>query len=217
MRSESPARVIAVAAFEPELAAFREALPEVRAVAVGIGMVDAALGTSAILAAAAAAPAALAAIGASAPGRVELVILLGTCGVFRASDLGGIIVGSGALLADPAAPLGHAALPEPLLARLRIAETFGVTAELGEIATTLGVTTSDEAARALALSTQARAEHMETYAVVKACMMHGVRCAVILGAANVVGAQGRAQWLANHVAASARAAQLAAKLVRPWL
>ncbi len=190
--------ILVVAAFEPELSAFREALPEVRAVAVGIGLVDAALGTSALLAAAA------------VSGDVELVVLLGTCGVFHENDAGGVIVGSGALLADPATPLGHAALPEPLTERLPIAETFGATAELGEIATTLGVTTSDEAARALSDATRARAEHMETYAVVKACMMHGIRCGVILGAANVVGAQGRAQWRANHVAASRRAALFAA-------
>jgi nucleoside phosphorylase len=191
-------RVVVVAAFEPELLAFREALPEVRAVAVGIGLVDAALGTSALL----------------ARGGVDLLVLLGTCGVFHDDDAEAVIVGSGAVLADPAAALGHAALPEPISARVAIAETFGATTALGEIATTVGVTTSDEAARALAQATRARAEHMEAYAVAKACMMHGARCGVILGAANVVGAQGRAQWRANHVAASARAAAFAARALR---
>lgn len=161
-------------------------------------MVDAALGTAAAL----------------AKGGVDLCVLLGTCGVFREPDLGGVIVGSGAFLAEPAASLGHAALPEPITTRVHLAEAFGATVELGEIATTLGVTTSDEAARALHLATSARAEHMEAYAVAKACMMHGVRCAVILGAANVVGARGRAEWRANHVAASARAAGFAARSLR---
>lgn len=189
-------RVVVVAAFEPELAAFREALPEVRAVAVGIGLVDAALGTSALL----------------AKGGVELVVLLGTCGAFHEADLGKVIVGSGTRLGEPAQALGHAALPEPLTGRIALAESFGAGGDsLGEIATTLGVTTSDQAARALRDATQARVEHMETYAVARACTLHSVRCGVILGAANVVGSQGRAQWRANHVAASAAAAAFAVR------
>jgi nucleoside phosphorylase len=175
-------RVVVVAAFEPELTAFREALPHVRAVPVGVGLVDAALGVAKLLSA----------------GDLELVVLLGTCGVYRDEDLGGVLVARTTFLAEPAAALGHAALPEPITGRLALDETFGAEAELGDIATTLGITTSDEAA-----------------ALLGACAARGVRCGIILGAANPVGARGREEWRRNNVAASAKAAAFAVRALAP--
>jgi nucleoside phosphorylase len=196
-RPRKSPRVAVVAAFEPELRAFREALPEVSARAVGIGLVDAAIGTAAVIA-------------GETP---DVVIAIGTCGAFGARAGNGIVVASEAMLVDVADVMKFAALPDATATREAMTETFGAKRELGIVATTLGVTVDDGAASAIAKKTGARAEHMEAFAIARACALANVRCGIVLGVANRVGSSGRAEWRANHVDASARAAAFVAS----WL
>ena len=73
------------------------------------------------------------------------------------------------------------------------------------MATTLSITTDDDVARRLAESTGAEVEHLEAFAVARACALAGVAFTTVLGIANLVGASGRAQWRENHERAAAAA------------
>ncbi len=201
-RSDVVPPVLVVAAWDPELERFRALAQEPRgfdvAVApVGIGPVDTAASvTRCIL--------------QHGP---RLVVLLGTCGASPESRLGigDVIAGTSVRLVDPSVVEGRAAMPyaEAAIAlddELRDA-VVAAGGRAASIANTLGITTDD--ALAAKLAPLAEVEHLEAYGVARACQLASVRCAVVLGVANVVGARGRDEWRANHVAASARAADVA--------
>ena len=200
--ASSIATVLVVAAWEPELERFRALAREpagVRLVIepVGIGPVDtAARVTRCIL-----------------QHDPRLVVLLGTCGGAPGSGLaiGDVIGGTMVRLVDPSVVEGRAAMPYADAAIALDREASDAVAASGgrsaSIANTLGITTDDAVATKLA--PLGDVEHLEAYGVARACELAGVRCAVVLGVANVVGAHGREEWRANHVAASARAADVA--------
>lgn len=196
--------LLVVAAWEPELERFRtlaSALPTPPiAGGVGIGLVDAAVGTATLL----------------ARHRPSSVLLLGTCGAAPGSGLaiGDVIVGASVSLVDPATTEGRAALPwspAPIVAA-DVAPFVAAGAIASTVATTLGITTDD--ALATTLAREAATEHLEAYAVARACVLAAVPCTVLLGITNVVGAAGRAEWRANHVAVSARVADVAYEALR---
>src|SRR5256885_2105085 len=86
----------------------------------------------------------------------------------------------------------------PFSARLRPrTHALGV----GLVATTLGITASDDRAHRIAAHSGARFENLEAFGVVEACAAARVPCAVVLGVTNVVGSQ------ASHVAIAARVAR----------
>ena len=200
--SEPLANVLVVAAWEPELERFRalagNPLPRGLVVEpVGIGPVDtAARVTRCIL-----------------QHRPELVVLLGTCGSAPGAGAGrgDVIAGTSVRLADPGVAEGRAAMPYAESAigldGAMQAALVAAGARPASIANTLGITTDDALAELLAPF--GAVEHLEAYGVARACQLADVRCAVVLGVANVVGARGREEWRANHVAASARAADIA--------
>ena len=82
-----------------------------------------------------------------------------------------------------------------------------------DVATTLGVTTDDALAEALARGARCEVEHLEAFAVAAACAAASVPFAAVLGVANMVGSQGREQWRKNHRAAS----DAAIALTLAWL
>lgn len=189
--------VLVTAAWEPELERIRKLVHgSLETFSVGIGLVDAAIGTARGL-------------GRHEPAHV---VLLGTCGAAPTSGLalGDVIVGTSVRLVEPAVVEGRAAMPFGGDA-ITLASSIGGAALAGAraatIANTLGVTTDDALANALAA--HADVEHLEAYGVARACQLANVPCTVVLGIANVVGAKGREQWRANHVEASARAADAA--------
>lgn len=175
-----------VAAWDPELTRFRELAGSLRTGAIGIGLVDAAVGLARVLA---------------APDAPAAVVFVGTCGTLTPSlAIGDVVMASTVRLVDAATLEGRAALPfgtelavPPLLDGLRPAR----------VANPLGITTDDALAKAI----DADVEHLEAYAVARTAAAFGVPCAVVLAVANEVGARGREQWKANHVEASARAAE----------
>ena len=183
-------RVVVLAAFAPELEGLEGAFPSD---VVGVGMVHAALG-----AARAAAP--------SGPARPDLAILVGTCGAYPSSGLrvGHVVEATGHVLADGAALEGRAALVDAMLQRLDATATLGAgTPAL--VATTLGITTDDGLAALIGRRTGAAVEHLEAFAVASAFAAAGVPLAVVLGVANAVGGQGRAEWRQHHRAAGVAA------------
>jgi nucleoside phosphorylase len=70
-----------------------------------------------------------------------------------------------------------------------------------DVATTLAITTDDALAARLADHTRCDVEHLEAFAVARACNARSIPLAVVLGVANIVGSGARAEWLENHRAA----------------
>lgn len=201
-------KLLVVAAWEPELARFRERLgaapPHLDIVleTLGVGLVEAAIAMTRC----------------AARHRPAAALLLGTCGAFGdALAVGSVVAGAGARLVDAAAVEGTAALPAPM----PVAASFdpaihdalvGSGARSVQIANTLGITTDDALASRLARprsgDVRADVEHLEAFAFARACAVAGLPCGVALGVANVVGSKGRAEWLAGHASASAKAADV---------
>ncbi len=192
--------LLVVAAWEPELERFRELAPGQVGGAVGVGVVESAIGTTRLLAAHSAAPVA--------------VVFVGTCGALPGSGLapGDVVVVARARLVDAATLDGRAAPPGPMPCETPcdpelVARATGAGLRAVSALTTLGITTSD--ALATSLASHGEVEHLEAFAVARACASSSVAFVAILAVANPVGADGRSAWLANHVQASARAAEAA--------
>ncbi|HEY1954712.1 MAG TPA: hypothetical protein VGH28_03855 [Polyangiaceae bacterium] len=182
--------MLVLAAFPPELAALD---PGIERATVGVGLVDAALGAARVL----------------ATRKPREVVLVGTVGAYPGSGLGiGDVVRAEKVLL--AAPSG--ALIEAISRRIDLDRSdpndLTLSARSVIVATTLAVTTDDTVASALEASTGAHVEHLEAFAVARACETAGVPFSAIFGVANIVGARGREEWRANHEAAAAAACRL---------
>lgn len=190
--------LLCVSAFEPELTRFRELAPRRIAMEpIGIGLVDAAIRTAELLL-------------RHSPAEA---IFLGTCGSARADlTIGDVVFATSvSLFAGPGADLvGEGEIAVPMEGGLREA-LVAAGATPATVVNTLGVTTTNDLATHVAACGDI--EHLEAYAFVRACARAYVPCAVVLGIANEVGARGRQQWRANHVTASAHAAQTLAEAI----
>lgn len=204
--------LLVVSAWEPELERFRALAPAspagVRiAGGVGVGLVESAVGTTRLLAA--------------EPGGARGLLFLGTCGAFPGTGLGpgDVVVVRRATLGDASVLAGAAALPGPMpaevLASAELLERFGQAPGVRAVTavTTVGISTDD--ALASALATAGEIEHLEAFAVGRACASASppVPFVAVLGVANPVGREGRAAWRAHHLEASARAAEVAAAVL----
>ncbi len=199
-------RHLIVAAWEPELARFRERWASSGSHAnivletVGIGMVDAGLGVMRCI----------------ARHKPDRAWLLGTAGAFPcggAPSIGDVTTASSVRLVDAATAEGASELPSPMPAEVALDGVMhdalvAAGARSVRVANTLGITVDDALAARLA-HTGATLEHLEAFAFARACEFEGVRGAIVLGIANVVGALGRAQWRENHTRASASAGDVA--------
>jgi len=209
-----PADVLVLAAFEPELSPLWKALGQhgdgrVGRLAVsgrvcGVGLATATAGAAAHIAAAGA----------------RVAVAVGTCGAYAGSGIpvGAVVVARRVVLADWGGMLGAAQSPDavhpPWVTHAAVSRGLvSGGARPVDVATTLGVTVDDAAAARIERATGAHAEHMEAYGFAAACGGAGVAFTAVLGVANVVGSEGRAQWRSNHEATSAAAI---AHIVR-WL
>ena len=200
-------KLLIVAAWEPELVRFR-ARAEGRAEGLiaghdlifdtlGVGLVEAAIGMTRCV----------------ERHRPTAALLLGTCGAFEGKrEIGDVVAGVGARLVDAAVSDGTSAIPGPMpfAAAFDLAmhdALVAAGAKSAHIANTVGITVDDELAARLARSGDV--EHLEAFAFARACAAEGLPCAASLGVANIVGARGRAEWLAHHVSASEKAADVA--------
>lgn len=196
---------LVVSAFGPELVAFKPnsegrvgdgaARYEMRALALGVGPVDAAVGA------------------ARAITRLEpsFVVFSGTCGVYpgAAPRVGEVVVASALHFGDGACALGLAAMPEIVRQRLEpaapwVAPFERAGARPADLLTLAAITIDAELAAVLAR--QSACEHLEAFAVASACEAAGVPWACVLGVANVVGPGARVEWRSNHHEASRLAA-----------
>jgi len=203
--------MLILAAFPPELAPFSDSYRN-GALTVGIGLVAAAHATASLVAAL----------------HPTSVLLVGSCGVYPAPRdqrtarprpaIGSVVVAENVVLVDSAAVRGDAALPEPMNARAEVdRSTIARFAEQGcvpaIVASTLGITTSDSLAHALAERSGADVENLEAFAVAEACAAAGIPCTVVLGITNVVGSEGRGQWRQNHVEVAMRVAHVVERVL----
>ena len=184
------AELMIVAAHAPELAGLP---PEIRRSAVGIGAVEAAAGMAAVL----------------AIGVPSGVIIVGTCGAFStALELHDLVCVERAVwpLTSP-----HVQIPEVVPTKAeadpklteRLVELTGarkVTAACG-----MGITVDDEEAGRTAAAARAHVEHMECFAIYRACARARIPCASLLAVANRVGGSARAEWRSNATLAEAKA------------
>ncbi len=202
---------LVVSAFGPELAPFqpdregRVAVDtlrcEVFAVAVGVGPVDAALGSAR-------------AIARYAP---SFVVFSGTCGAYpgAGANAGEVVVARSVQFGDGACALGVGAMPDVQRRRLEPREAWvepfrRAGARPLDVLTLAAVTTDAGLAAALARQSGCACEHLEAFAVAAACEGAGVPWACVLGVANAVGPDARDEWKLRHHEAS----RLAAGVVR---
>ena len=208
-------KLLVVAAFEPELTEFRAlvrgtAIENIAVAAVGVGLVEAAIGMAQRI----------------AEHRPSHALLLGTCGAFAGAGggtgqpplaLGDVVTATRARLIDGNAIGLRAAIPTPMPVVCALDETLsqaaaGAGARVVEIANTLGITIDDDLAALLlpmmGPSPIVAVEHLEAFAFARACAAHGVAGGVVLGVANIVGSRGRDEWRKNHLRASAAAARV---------
>jgi nucleoside phosphorylase len=195
--------LLVVAAFPPELAALPARPPDLLTAAVGIGLVEAAAGTTRAL----------------VQHRPAAVILVGTAGVYPGVEDVALAIGRVAVvrrvrLASFSVAKGWAYLPRSVVTSLdtspELREALAAGAPLADVACPVGITQSLEAGAALAQATGAALENLEAFAVARVCAQAQVPFAAVLGITNVVGPSAHAQWAANGDAAAAAACALVA-------
>jgi nucleoside phosphorylase len=208
-------RTLILSAWEPEIAPLRRldlsgpAL-DARAVAVGVGPVEAAVGAAR-------------AIAAHGPGRV---IFVGTAGAYPRSRAT-LPIGTAALACDltcvsTAALRGDGYLPETQVTRTgtsaALQEALGKSVRGGlrsvSVACPLAITRSATLGRQIARATGAGLENLEAFAVARAAAAAGVEFAAVLGVANRVGPSGHREWRAHHLAASRAACRVISAFLR---
>jgi nucleoside phosphorylase len=219
-----PIDVLIVAAYPPELSTLSEAfgrhsisdtpiLPEfagkkgsveVVGYAVGVGLVEAAIGTMRCL----------------QFWRPRAVLLVATCGAYadRGFAVGDVVRARRVHLASSENVEGRGAVPS-IVPTERSADP-ALTARLdargireADVATTLAVTTDAALGARIASAYECDVEHLEAFAVASACAALDVPFAAVLAVANRVGPTGRQEWLTHRRAAENQAASVALR----WL
>lgn len=198
-------RLLVCAAVEEELAALLPRLErsgavwsgsidgvEIRAAAVGIGPVEAALGTASLLAE-----------------RPDAALLVGTCGAYPGAGLsvGATVVVETSLLTASDAAAGLSYLPDacggPARAHPALVAALGAPAAVA--VTAVAITRDAARARLLASATGAAVEHMEAFGFLRAAERAAVPAACLLGIANEVGPRAHEEWKARGATAAAAA------------
>ncbi|HET6332204.1 MAG TPA: hypothetical protein VFG30_03290 [Polyangiales bacterium] len=177
----------------------------VAAAAVGVGLPAASVGT----------------VRSLRDRRARSVILLGSCGIYpeaSSSNKAALlhpVVPDSLQLTELAVARGEAAFPDPMprtgAIDRRLADGIAHMRPdvlRGSLATTLGITTSNEVAAALERQSLCATENLEATGVALACEAEGVRFAALLVITNGVGEHGRREWLQHHAAAAERGGRI---------
>lgn len=204
--------ILIVAAWPPELRALGSRLRDggggrVERAVVGVGPVEAALGTARVL----------------AELRPTAVVLVGTAGVYpsvpRGPAIGQAVLGKTITFAtfSTARDLAYFPRPMPVVARTnarlrsRLARASG--AGLADIVCPPAITRSRAAAASIARVTGAALENLEAFAVARAVARARVPFVAVFGVANQVGPRAHTEWKAH----AAEAAAAACACVRAFL
>lgn len=181
-----PGRTLVVGAYPPELIGIEGVETE----AIGIGLIDAAAGIARAIERA----------------RPAHIILCGTCGAYAARAIGSIVIVDRALWIEPTPGID---VPSVVVTEARADESLAadLAAAVGAPRVTAachaGVTVDDDLARALAA--RAQVEHMECFAVFRACALAQVPAVAVLAVANLCGRGARESWRANRLTAESAA------------
>jgi nucleoside phosphorylase len=209
---QQPVDILLVAAHAPEFVGLRPHLGEnLMATVRGLTVIAKTIGVG------------MAVAGAGAANRIQqlsprAVVLLGSCGVYPCGveyfplD---ILVPSRFHLFDPSVAAGKAEFPDPMqtvldphpLLTAGLVASGGARCRSAPLATTLAITTDDAIARAVHPATGLEAENLELFPVALACRAAEVPFAAVLGVTNVVGSQGRTDWLKYQRDAAVAAAE----------
>lgn len=202
---EFPPKILVLAAWPPELsrirglfrtAPYRKWRGHIEMQAVGVGLVEAAIGTTAAL----------------ARYQPQLLILVGTAGVFPGAQLNltKAAVVSRITLGSPEKQ-SVAQLPAPMpcetftSARLSADLAKSSSLQMASVVCPLAITRSSRRAKALETGSGARLENLEAFAVAQAAHRAKIPFVSVLGVSNVVGSKGAKQWQDHGKEAAANA------------
>lgn len=196
-------RLLILAAFEPELTALRKRAaqhPGLFLHSVGVGMVEAALGTTRLLAA------------LPNVSNTE-VLFIGSAGALSpALQLLAPVVARFATLADPCRAQNESYLPDICKTTFPASELsslpFANLARCG-FATPASISATESLAALLSEQTKASAENLELFGVASACASFGVPWSALSVITNHVGPAAHQQWKQNMP----RAAEITAELI----
>jgi len=146
------------------------------------------------------------------------VVLMGSFGRYPHSTVGSdpcdAYVAERVKLIDVAVAQRKGSFPAPMPVDLPLDRALSIALErhgakrMAALGTTLSITTDDELARTLGESSGCDGENLEAIAVVHACLLARVPCAVLVACTNEVGTRGRAAWLSNHTEAARTTARV---------
>jgi nucleoside phosphorylase len=200
----TPRRWCVVSAWRPELARLRAKLTptlrrELTLASVGVGLVEAAVGTARLIA-------------EHHPGAI---LLVGTAGLYPGENdppaLRKAAAVDGMVLLPQVLAGGHAYLPDLVPGRARttpaLTRALCRAAKLSraDVACPLAITSSARAASTARRLSGCMLENLECFAVARAAASAGVPFAAVLGIANHVGAAGHREWK-RHARGAAAAA-----------
>jgi nucleoside phosphorylase len=217
MASTKGADLLILAAHAPEFAGLRDALgPTLAGTHAGLRIVCATVGVG------------LPAAGAGTmrhvrDARPRAVLLLGSCGLYpRKLEFRPLlpVIPRGVRLVDASVLMDKAAFPAPMQLLIEahgalsdgLAESDPATLR-GELGTTLSITIDDALAARIARRSGCNSENLEAFAVGLACAARDVPFCALLIATNLVGSQGREQWIKYQ----RKAAERGARLILDWL
>ena len=219
LRPDGKVESLVVAAWLPELDFLRESLANLPARirrtvvldTIGVGLVEAAIGASRLLATL----------------RPRAVILVGTAGLYPGStSTAGLTVGDAVLaekivLLPAPLPGRHTYLPEIMpseqhtSARLTRALRQATALPAADVANPIAITRSRKAATFAAKDSACALENLEAFALARAAASAKIPFAAVLGIANQVGPTAHREWKKNAVAAAEEACRAVLKyLVR---
>jgi len=206
--AKQPRRWLVVSAWPPELAHLESALPaalrpRVTLKSVGVGLVEAAIGASRLIA-------------EHCP---DAVLLIGTAGVYpnfsAKLEIGTAIVAGKIVLLPEILPGHHSFLPAVLpkatssSAVLVRALKKAVGLPCADVACPLGITATAKAAVTAGALSGCALENLEAFAVARAAALAKIPFAAVLGIANHVGPAGHREWQRHAKQAAAAACQAA--------
>jgi nucleoside phosphorylase len=189
-----PRGILVVSAFAPELGPLRQALKRSRlrasgvvSIPVGIGLVDAALGTARAI----------------IRFRPRMILFVGTAGSYGATpSIGSVAIARRALLASAAVARGDGYLPARMASetvpdgglRRALRQCAGAEATVADVATPIAITSSGALGRRLSAASHATVENLELFAVARAADTAAVPWGAVLGISNRVGPSAHADW-----------------------
>jgi futalosine hydrolase len=213
-------RWLVLAAWPPELAELRRLLrhrkshigtlkgfaPPVVARAAGVGLVEAAIGTTAAI----------------AEVRPDAVMFVGTAGSYPGSRpdlaLAGVVAARRLVLSADGVATGDAYMPPPLpatqvttLTLRRIAAAAGLL--MADVACPLAITSRPAAVGRHARALACDVENLEAFAVARAAATGGLPFVAILGISNAVGPSAHATWKRNATHAAVAACRAALEVI----